>query len=299
MKINIFLIFILILPACRTEKKVDLNLLKANLEIVFEDNFSNENLDTSKWTTVSSSPRPFDRILPRGNCDFNNAAILNNSNVVLKDGILNLIAKEENQTYEGVVGGDQNQNVGCDFIGGENFRFDQNYTSGSIFGRKGFNHGLFECRAKIPAAKGLYPVFWLWHHDEIVVFEFFGDRKEHFVSAHRREKYVTQKFSDMDYSEAFHEYSVYWTPHEITWFIDGKNIWTLCRNNNKNCTTSSKPHNSNFKIEESFPDSTNRWLSPNISLRIYEWSKEVDGSRLPDTLMIDYIRIYQTKADEK
>ncbi|MEL6988459.1 MAG: hypothetical protein AAGK97_11600, partial [Bacteroidota bacterium] len=48
----------------------------------------------------------------------------------------------------------------------------------------------------------------------------------------------------------------------------------------------------NETIKKSFPDSTNRWLAPNLSLRVSEW-KPVDEQELPDTLLVDYIKVFQ------
>ena len=274
-----------------------LSTVKAKLELVFEDEFSQHTLDTSLWQTISTNPSPYDRILPRGNCNFDNAALLTEDNIVLKNGCLNLIAKQEQQIYQGIVGAEKGTPVGCDFYGGDTFELKQNFTSASLFSRKGYNHGLFECRAKIPFAKGLYPVFWLWHHDEIVVFEFFGDSRKHFVSAHNKEKYVTKQFSQMDYSQAFHHYAVYWTPQNITWFFEEEPIWTICREglaDRNRCAEAQQADNTDYNIQESFPDSIDRWLRPNMSLRIYEWADQVDVSSLPDTLVVDYVRVYQT-----
>lgn len=292
-----YFLLALALVGCDVKTETDLAICKKNLELVFRDEFNVNRLDTLNWRNYSSSPAPFDRILPRGNCDFRNAAIIDNNNLVVEDGVLNLIAKAENKTYEGVVGGENGKALGCNLVGGESFIFEQNFTTASVFSRKGYQNGLFECRARIPSAKGLYPVFWLWHHDEIVVFEFFGDSNVHFVSAHNKEKYVTKKFSNSNYSGDFHSYAVYWDNENITWFYDESIIWKICRDElllSGLCKSSDEPDNHNFKINESFPDSTNRWLSPNVSLRIYEWDESLDVDNLPDTLVVDHVSVYQS-----
>ncbi|MEM6726185.1 MAG: family 16 glycosylhydrolase, partial [Bacteroidota bacterium] len=248
-----------------------------------------------------TSPAPFDKILPRGNCDFTNAAILQEENILVQDGNLNLIAKHEPKRYTGQVAAPEGQDLGCNLIGGAPFDFEQAFTSASIFSKRGYNHGFFECRAKIPCAEGLYPVLWMWHHDELVVFEFFGDPKKHFVSAHNKEKYVTKQFSITDYCTDFHTYAVSWTKDSITWYLDEIPLWTICRKEDStqtDCTSSALPDNDEYSIQESFLDSTDRWLSPNFSLRIYEWANRVDVSQLPDTLIVDYLRIYQDQPTD-
>lgn len=266
------------------------------MNLVFQDEFDINSINDEYWSTHSSSPSPFDRILPRGNCNFNNAAVLTDSNVLVRDGELLLIAKREDVSYTGRAEGEPGQALGCDLIGNDSFEFNQKFTSGSIFGKKGYNHGLFECRAKITSAKGLYPVFWLWHHDEIVVFEFFGNPDLHFVSAHNKEKYVSRKFDKRQYAEEYITYSVYWTGEQISWFVDDEAIWTICKEEAEvlwTCQNNSIQENTGYNVIESFPDNADRWLSPNVSLRIYEWSEEIETSKLPDTLKLDYIRIYQ------
>lgn len=126
-------------------------------------------------------------------------------------------ACEEPARYEGIVAGEAGQDIGCGYLGQDSFLFEQKFTSATLRPLKGFNHGYFECRAKMPATSGLYLVVWLWHHDEIVLFEFFGDSKAHFASSHHQSGYKSGEFYEVaDYSDAFHIYSADWTPHRIT-----------------------------------------------------------------------------------
>lgn len=290
-----FYILLLSITSCTTPSEIE--QIRSTSVLVFEDNFdSSTSIDTIKWRTTSLNPKPFDRVLPRGNCNFKNAAFLTDKNIKIENDVLNLIVRPENTHYKGLAGGSVNTEIGCNLKGHQTFDLNLEYTSASIFSKKGYNHGLFECRAKIPSTKGLYPVFWLWHHDEIVVFEFFGDSHNHFVSAHNKEKYVTKNFNDKDYSTDFHNYAVHWTNQKITWYVDDEFIWSICRDSTahpKVNPLNSLTKNKEYNIKESFPDSINRWLSPNISLRIYEWAESVNNHELPDTLKIDYVRIYQ------
>jgi len=268
------------------------------MKLVFEDDFEQDIIDTTNWNYYSGSPAPFDRILPRGNCNFKNAAFLQKENAQIDNGFLNLIAKKETKSYQGTVDVDKGEELACGLLGQKEFLFEQSYTSASLFSKKGYNLGYFECRAKVPCTKGLYPVFWLWHHDEIVVFEFFGDSSKHYVSSHNKEKYVTKKFLQADYCMDFHTYAVNWTEESITWYFDNRAIWKICREealNKENLKILTAPTDSSGNISESLPDIKNRWLRPNLSLRIYEWSSKVDETSLPDTLIVDYIRIYQNE----
>lgn len=260
--------------------------IKSESVLVFEDLFDGNSLDTAKWFTTSTNPKPFDRILPRAKCDYDNAAIMLEKNILVENGNLNLIARYEQGVYKGIVEGGKNLDMGCGFLGQDTFSLHQSYSSATIQSKTGYNHGYFECRAKIPNTVGLYPVLWLWHHDEIVVFEFFGNSKAHFVSAHKGANAKSKEFNQVeDYSDDFHIYAVNWTPKMITWYLDDQEIWTLDRIENA-------PENPEDYF---FPDSLDRWLAPNISLRIYEWTEDVNFQKLPDTLQVDYIKIYQKK----
>lgn len=283
-----FLLLFCILSACQSKPSSPTDEIKSKYTLVFEDNFDSGRIDTIKWRTSTGMKQPYDRVLPRNNCNFEKAAYLLDSNLVLKDGVLNLIARHEKFRYSGIAGGKNGAPLSCDFEGGKLFDLDLNFTSASISGKKGFKHGYFECRAKMPSAIGLYPVFWLWHHDEIVVFEFFGNSKSHFMSAHKKDNYVTKHFEYLDYSDDFHVYAVDWTPENITWYFDDKELWKISRIENIGLNKERKN-----TIAASFPDSLNRWLRPNVSLRMYEWAEHIATENLPDTLQIDYVRIYQ------
>lgn len=273
-------------------------LKSKDYHLVFEDNFDEIQLDTTKWQIYSNNPKPFDKVLPRANCDFSTAEMLSKENVQVQDGNLKIIASNTKYQYSGIAGGKCNEKIGCGFIGCDSFHLDLKYASGSIFAKKGYNHGYFECRAKMPSTKGLYPVFWLWHHDEIVVFEFFGNPKDHYLSVHNKDKFTSEKFNEVeDYSKAFHIYAVEWTPYSITWFFDNKPLRTdykyLDKNTGKGITKEHYQANNDYVLNNSFPDSKDRWLCPNISLRVYEWSDYIADSSLPDQLLIDYIKVYQ------
>ena len=174
------------------------------------------------------------------------------------------------------------------------------YTSGSIFSRLNFNLGYFECRVKISSGHGTYPVFWLWHHDELVVFEFFGDSKKQFVSMHRGEKVSSESFELVEnYADEYHTYALEWTPLEIRWYFDGQLIKEDFRyfdNVNQN-GISCKVYDSNedYILNDTFPQIDDRWMGVNLSLNIYEWDLPDSTTQFPAQMYVDYVRVYQTK----
>ena len=90
-----FLFIINLLTACH-ENKQKTQFIPLNYELVFSDHFSESDIDTISWQTTSINPKPYDRLLPRNNCNYTNAAIMQDENVIVKNGFLNLIAKNEN-----------------------------------------------------------------------------------------------------------------------------------------------------------------------------------------------------------
>lgn len=292
------ILFFLFIGCTRSE--IEHPLKDKNYELVFEDHFDGKHLDTAKWQTFSTNPKPYDKVLPRFSCDYSNAEILLDENVEVKNGHLRLTASNNSYQYSGIVDGECNAIIGCGFQGCDSFHLNLNYTSGSIFAKKGYNHGYFECRAKIPSTEGLYPVFWLWHHDEIVVFEFFGAPKNHYLSLHNKDKARSGNFKKVnDYSKDFHTYSVEWTPYHVSWYFNYRLLKSeyryLDKKTEKGIPKKHFKENGDYVLNESFPDSIDRWLMPNISLRVYEWSDNIDVKSLPDQLIIDYIKVYQQK----
>ncbi len=291
---------LLLCAQCKPTDTPISSILDPSYQLVFEDHFDNSALDTLSWYTHSKNPAPYDRLLPRASCDFSNAEILLDRNIAFENDHLKLSAKKETFNYKGIVDAKCGVVDNCNFVGCDSFNVSLDYTSASISSQKGYNHGYFECRAKIPSSKGLYPVFWLWHHDEIVVFEFFGTSKNHFVSLHNKAKYVTEKFRNVwDYGSDFHIYSVEWTPYQVRWFLDRKMIKQefkyYDKKSGKGIVESDYDSSINYKINTSFPDSKDRWMSLNLSLRVYEWSDHIPDESFPAHFLIDYVTIYQKK----
>ena len=288
----------ILLSACSRNSKSSLPV--DGYTLVWADEFDAASLDTASWDTRSKNPAPFDRIPPRANCDFRNAEIFLDEMVTLENGMLVLTARKAPFTYRSKVGGECKVDQGCRFIGCDSFSVPVTYRSGSVFSKTGYNHGYFEARVKIPDAKGMYPVFWLWHHDELVVFEFFGDPNTHFISMHNKSLCTSVKFKKaVGYAADFHTYGLEWTPFEVKWFIDGVLIKNEFKYFNK-LSENGIPETS-FRTEEAytvndtFPESKDRWMGVNLSLRVYEWADWVDTTALPAQMQVDYIRIYQKK----
>lgn len=105
-------------------------------------------------------------------------------------------------------------------------------TTSGLFSQQ---YGWFEIKAKVPKGKGLWSGFWMMPVNnqwppEINVMEISGQETEHvYVTTHWRSEsnphdYHQRVHEGPDFSKAYHIYSLEWTPKELAWYIDGKEI---------------------------------------------------------------------------
>jgi beta-glucanase (GH16 family) len=186
------------------------------LELVFEDEFSGDELDGDVWGTCHwwqdegctiESNEELERYLP--------------GNVEVDDGVVTLEAREESTEQDGV---------------------ELPYTSGMITtaapgyeerARREFTYGWVEARLRLPAGRGLWPAFWLLpssqeSRPEIDVLEVLGhdpSRAElhyHYLDDGAEESVGTDVVVDGLDDGDWHTYAVDWSPGRITWIIDGR-----------------------------------------------------------------------------
>jgi beta-glucanase (GH16 family) len=194
--------------------------------VVFQDNFSQSQLNAAAWYTRF--------IYENGTLDHlqdEQQRYRDNNNHVLKDGVLNLVAKGPTST--GL------------------------YTSGMIRSRMTFRYGYFEARIKMPPGRGLYPGFWLnsdydengntdWP-PEIDILEFApngvnefpnmvhsnvalsipnkqgGDWFYHDANFNQKWKFYR---AAVDMTKDWHVYGMLWdTNDSVTVYLDGKKLW--------------------------------------------------------------------------
>lgn len=187
--------------------------------LVFGDEFAGAVLDTNKWYTYY----PYGNNARKDSCDFcrthATANVYQDTNVYVSNGILTLASHQQD----------------IDWLG-RSF----SYTSGMINSKQVFTQfGKYEIRCKIPKGKQQWPAFWIFGwNTEIDVFEFTcrGPEKIEF-SVHNwlsnacdnknpskdapcysnRSKFVD---FGIDFSEAFHTFSIEYEPHLIKFYID-------------------------------------------------------------------------------
>jgi beta-glucanase (GH16 family) len=169
------------------------------------------------------------------------------------------------------------------------------YTSTRINtkGKKTFQYGRFEVRAKLAIGKGVWPAFWLLGTNidqvgwplagEIDVIEYVGrSPQEIFTSLHTKAghgDYASTKTTRIeDIEEGFHTYAADWTKDQITFYVDGKKVYSFAPED---------------KSQEVWPFNQPFYLLLNLAVGGYFGGKEVDHSVFPQEFVIDYIRVYQ------
>ncbi len=176
---------------------------RADLNLVWDDEFNGTNLDRTKWTFYN------------GNLGDNELEFLNGSpqNVYVSNGVLHLVAlKQPTNGYA--------------------------YTSGLVMTTGLFSkvYGSFEFRAKLPTGAAFHPALWMlpenspygsWPNaGEIDVMEQPGNEPTevsgtlHFGNSYSADR-SSYNFPSGQSITNFHVYRLDWTTNSITWLIDG------------------------------------------------------------------------------
>ena len=164
----------------------------------------------------------------------------------------------------------------------------EEYTSGLIETDSMFSQlfGYFEIRAKLPKGQGFWPAFWMLQEGifppEIDVFEALGDEPNNVYLTHHwadesgKHQSYTAVYTGPDFTAGFHTYAIKWTENEIIWYVDGVE---------RQRTRDGVPQEPMYLI---------------ASLAIGGvWPGEPDQTtRFPNTLEIDYVRVYSTNSSE-
>lgn len=171
-------------------------------------------------------------------------------------------------------------------------------TSASITteGKKEFQYGRIEVRAKIPSSLGTWPAIWMIGKNrkyvgwpacgEIDLMEHVGfDPNMLHFNIHTKaynHKIKTNKGAQVPYSrpyDGYHVYAIDWTKHKIDFFLDNKLVFTF---KNEGTGSDAWPYDQPF------------FLILNLAFGGgWGGQKGVDVSSLPQKFYIDYVRVYQ------
>ncbi|RIV36712.1 glycoside hydrolase family 16 protein [Flagellimonas lutimaris] len=201
-------------------------------------------------------------------------------NSFVADGYLNLVAKKEPFTDQGI---------------------QKQYTSVRLNSKFAFTYGRVEIRAKMPKGKGTWPAIWLlsknidedgayWDNQgygevkwpkcgEIDIVEHWGKNQDYVSSAlHNASSYGDEVINVggqhvVDVSEKFHVYTLEWTKDKMVFGVDGKEHLV---------------YEPKVKNAETWPYDSDYYLILNIAIESI-----IDPSFDESSLLVDYIRVYQ------
>lgn len=255
-------------------------------ELVFSDEFDDNSLDTEKWTTwYPYSDDGSDR------CEFcrthgTEGQIYKDENVIVSDGILNLIARLEPAAW---------------------YSAQRGYTSGMIHSRQAFGIGKYEIRCRLPKGMGFWPAIWAYGGTsaELDILEAGMQHPRRFhTSIHNRQirKMLHQRHRGMeDLSAGFHTFTMEWDSAFIRFSVDDVIVRQLSlyltRNGRRIKQCPVKP--GNYRIEPVFPPAGEKVqliLNLAIGSESTPFTKSPDARTVfPDQMEIDWIRIYRRK----
>ena len=170
------------------------------------------------------------------------------------------------------------------------------YTSASLTtkNKASWQYGRIEVRAKLPQGKGVWPAIWAlgtnssvvgWPAGgEIDIMEYVGKESNniygtlHFaVDGKHRADAGSRKMPAPPYDD-FHVYAVEWTPDQIDFFVDQNKYHTVRLDNAGKGETN--PFRKPFYLIINFALGGN-------------WGGSIDNSILPQSFLVDYVRVYQ------
>jgi beta-glucanase (GH16 family) len=161
-----------------------------------------------------------------------------------------------------------------------------------------FKYGRIEFRAKMPYGRGTWPALWMLgsNHDEIRwpkcgeidVMEYVGYAPDTtHNNVHTQYQYGVTDFHGTvpleTAEEEFHNYGVIWTKDSIKFYLDTPD----------NITNTYAPK---VKNEDNWPFDQPFYLIMNLAVGgAWGGKKGVDETVFPQTMVVDYVRVYQLK----
>ena len=259
---------------------VQTNSFSQNWQLVWEDGFSDDSLDQSKWVHDIGTGSQYG-LNGWGN---NELQYYQPHNTTLNNGIAKIEVKEE---PNGIV----------DSWGNSSYYSSSKITTKEIFD---FRYGKVEARIKTIDGKGFWPAFWMlpangsWPCDgEIDIMEQWGNPYltnstsgaahigtcPYSQSTHFYETSSTY-ISAGSYADDFHTYSIIWEEDIITWYVDEIELFSL---NPSSFWSIPSP--------SAWPFNSNEWYLM-INLAITQSGPDTN-TIFPNQIEIDYVRVYQ------
>ena len=237
-------------------------------KLVFEENFEGPNLNLSKWEYDIGNG-----VWGWGN-DEQEYYRKNKENIDIENNQLHIKAKVESYGNKEYTSGKR--------------------TTKHIFQ---FTYGYVEAKIKLPIGKGIWPAFWMlganiddinWPDcGEIDILEAINVEKKIYHTLHWRNGDTNEQGDKGDNKEVenideFHIYGLKWTEEEISMYIDNIESFKISLSDTK-----TEAFNKPF------------YLLLNLAVGGLWPGYEIDNSVFPLEMVIDYIKIYQSKENYK
>ena len=157
--------------------------------------------------------------------------------------------------------------------------------------------GYFEAKIRLQTQVGHWSAFWLQTPDmgkflgdparagvEIDVIEYLRNGRNKIIAHHnlhwdgygKQHKHAGTKVKIPALDDGrFHVFALQWTPEEYVFFVDGRETWR---------TRAAVSHHPEFML---------------LSLEVGKWAGDIRKAKLPDSLVVDYVRVYKDAAKQQ
>jgi beta-glucanase (GH16 family) len=162
-----------------------------------------------------------------------------------------------------------------------------------------FTYGKIEARINLPQGQGIWPAFWMLGADfgevgwpdcgEIDIMEYIGREPQTIYGTIHGPGYSgasgigSSRRFNIDVADDYHVFGIEWGPNIIRWHIDGRLFYTVTPN-----TLGGRE----WVFDHDF------YLIINVAVGGYWPGNPDDTTEFPQRMLIDWIRVYQTNAEE-
>ncbi len=249
-------------------------------DLVWSDEFNtNGTVNTNNWFHQTQ--------LPNGG-SWNNGEVQHYTNLLansyVNNGFLNVVAKKENFTDQGIT---------------------KQYTSARLNSKFAFKYGRVDVRAKLPIDAGTWPAIWLLGKNINEAGGYFAstfgttswpacgeiDIMEHGIFPTQPINYIQSTLHTpssfgnsmnnggiiaSDLANNYHVYSMNWSPNQISFLLDGVIYYT---------------YNPTTKDPNTWPFDKEQFILLNVAMG--GWAAPIPANFVQSSMSIDYVRIFQ------